>query len=354
MNRRDLLKGAAGLAAWSTFWTAHAADAAPNATPADADAIPTGAAPGSEQRKGDMLYRKFGKTNEMVSAIGLGGYHIGKIKEEQESIKLIRTAIDRGITFMDNCWDYHDGKSEVWMGNALKDGYRDKVFLMTKLDGRKRSSAMRQIDESLKRLQTDRIDLMQIHEILRLEDPDVCFADEGAVKALEDAQKAGKIRFTGFTGHKDPIAHNRMLDVADKHGYHFDAVQMPLNPLDGNFRSFAQETLPRLVKSQIAVLGMKSVASGAIVKNKIATPQECIRYALTLPTTVVIAGMETMEILEQNLAIAKDFKPMSREELTTLLARTEKAADTGQYEAFKTGTDYDGTAHNPHWLGYKG
>jgi predicted aldo/keto reductase-like oxidoreductase len=304
----------------------------------------------AEVRKGDMLYRSFGKTGEQVSALGLGGYHIGLLKEESESIKLIRTAIDRGVTFMDNCWDYHDGKSEVWMGKALADGYRAKVFLMTKIDGRTRDAAARQIDECLKRLATDRIDLMQIHENIRMEDADRCFAEGGAVEALEAAKKAGKIRHIGFTGHKDPLVHLRMLDVAGRHKYRFASCQMPLNVLDAGFRSFAG-IVPRLLEEGVAVLGMKPMASGAIVANKLATPKECLTYALSQPASVVISGMDSMKVLEANLDVVKGFKPMARDEMQALLARVAPQAETGNFERFKTTADFDGTAHYPQWLG---
>jgi len=237
------------------------------------------------------------------------------------------------------------------MGKALCDGYRQKVFLMTKIDGRTRPAAARQIDESLKRLQTDHIDLMQIHENLRMEDADRCFSEDGAIQALEEAKKAGKIRYIGFTGHKDPIVHNRMLDVAAAHSFHFDSCQMPLNLLDANFRSFAQHVVPRLLSEGIAVLGMKPMASGVIVKNKIATPKECLTYALTLPTSVVITGIDSMDVLEQDLEIMKEFKPLDGGQVRELLARTMASARTGHYEQFKTATQYDGTAHHPEWLG---
>jgi len=252
---------------------------------------------------------------------------------------------------MDNCWDYHNGKSEEWMGKALRDGYREKVFLMTKIDGRIRQSATSQIDESLKRLQTDHIDLMQIHENLRMEDADRCFAEGGAIEALEEAKKAGKVRYIGFTGHKDPVVHNRMLDIAAEHKFHFDSCQMPLNVLDATFRSFAQHVVPRLLKEGIAVLGMKPMANGAIVQNKIATPKECLTYALTLPTSAVITGIDSMDVLEQDLEIMRDFKPLDGGQMRELLTRTMKSARTGNYEKFKTGTSYDGTAKHPEWLG---
>jgi predicted aldo/keto reductase-like oxidoreductase len=357
MERRDLLKRAACLAAWSGFRASQAGaaetdqpSAAPSSEKTGQPSPELGSAP-AEIRKGNMLYRTLGRTGERVSAFGLGGHHIGLVKEEQDSVKLVRSAIDRGITFMDNCWDYHNGKSEEWMGKALRDGYREKVFLMTKIDGRTRQSATSQIDESLKRLQTDHIDLMQIHENLRMEDADRCFAEGGAIEALEEAKKAGKVRYIGFTGHKDPVVHNRMLDIAAEHKFHFDSCQMPLNVLDATFRSFAQHVVPRLLKEGIAVLGMKPMANGAIVQNKIATPKECLTYALTLPTSAVITGIDSMDVLEQDLEIMRDFKPLDGGQMRELLTRTMKSARTGNYEKFKTGTVYDGTASHPEWLG---
>lgn len=307
--------------------------------------------PAGEVVRDGMRYRKLGKTGEDVSCIGLGGFHIGLPKDEDESIKIMRTAIDAGINFMDNCWDYHDGLSELRMGKALKDGYRKKVFLMTKIDGRTKVAAAKQIDNSLLRLRTDVIDLVQHHEMLRMEDADRVFGEGGAQEAVEAARKAGKIRFVGFTGHKDPIVHLRTLAVAKEHGFRFDTVQMPLNVLDAHFRSFARAVLPELVKDQIGVLGMKPLASGAILESKCATAVECLNYALTLPTSVVITGIETMERLTQALKIAKDFKPMPVEEVDALLARTAKAAAKGAYEKFKTGVQFDGTATHPEWLG---
>ena len=357
MERRDLLKRAACLAAWSGFRASQAGaaetdqpSAAPRSEKTGQPSPEIGSAP-TEIRKGNMLYRTLGRTGEWVSAFGLGGHHIGLVKEEQDSVKLVRSSIDRGITFMDNCWDYHNGKSEEWMGKALRDGYREKVFLMTKIDGRTRQSATSQIDESLKRLQSDHIDLMQIHENLRMEDADRCFAEGGAIEALEEAKKAGKVRYIGFTGHKDPVVHNRMLDIAAEHKFHFDSCQMPLNVLDATFRSFAQHVVPRLLKEGIAVLGMKPMANGAIVQNKIATPKECLTYALTLPTSAVITGIDSMDVLEQDLEIMRDFKPLDGGQMRELLTRTMKSARTGNYEKFKTGTVYDGTASHPEWLG---
>jgi aryl-alcohol dehydrogenase-like predicted oxidoreductase len=305
----------------------------------------------ADERHGDMIYRKLGRTGERVSAIGIGGSHIGNPKEEQEAIRIIRTAIDRGINFMDNCWDYHDGKSEAWMGDALRDGYRQKVFLMTKFDGRTREATAKQIDESLQRLKTDRIDLMQFHENIRLEDPDRFFADDGPLTALLEAKKAGKIRYIGFTGHKDPIVHLRMLELAQAHDFHFDTAQMPLNILDAQFRSFARQVVPKLVSQGIGVLGMKPMASGAIPKNGLATGIECLHYALNLPTSVVITGCDSVERVDQAFEAARTFKPLSESELSALLAKTRDAAASGKYELFKTSTRFDGTAHNPQWMG---
>ena len=304
-----------------------------------------------ETRRGDMLYRQLGNTKQEVSVIGLGGHHIGRQKDEKVSIAIIRTAIDSGITFMDNCWDYHDGGSEIRMGKALQDGYRKKVFLMTKIDGRTKTAAAAQLDESLKRLQTDVIDLIQHHEVIRLEDPDRIFAEGGAQEAVEAARKAGKVRFIGFTGHKDPLVHLRMLEVAKAHSFKFDAVQMPLNVLDAHFRSFAKNVLPVLVREGIGVLGMKSMGDGLVLKSKAATPVECLQYAMTLPTSTVITGIDSLEILKQALEAVKTFKPFTEKQLADLLARTAKAAAGGEFERFKTTSGFDGTAKNPAWLG---
>jgi predicted aldo/keto reductase-like oxidoreductase len=298
-----------------------------------------------------MIYRKLGSTGERVSAIGLGGYHIGVPKDENEGIRIIRSAVDRGITFLDNSCDYHAGASEIWMGKALKDGYRKRIFLMTKYNGRTRESAAKQIDESLKRLQVDVIDLIQFHENIRMEDPDRYFAPGGAHEAVMAAKKAGKVRYIGFTGHKDPVVHLRMLDVAAQHKFHFDSCQMPLNVLDFHFRSFAQNVVPRLVKEGTAVLGMKPIAFGNVLKARVATPIECLHYALNLPTSVVINGCDSMERLDQALEAARTFKPFTKAELTALLDRTKEAAMTGKFEPFKTTAQFDGTATHPEWMG---
>jgi len=297
-------------------------------------------------------YRTLGTTGEQVSAIGLGGWHLAlKHVDEALSVRIVREAIDRGINFLDNCWDYNEGASEIRMGRALRDGYRDRVFLMTKIDGRSRAEATRQLDQSLRRLQTDCIDLVQHHEILRYEDPHRIFDEDGAHAALLDAKKAGKIRYLGFTGHKDPRIHLYMLEVAQHHGVRFDAVQMPLNVMDAHYRSFENLVLPELVNQGIGVLGMKCLANGLILRSRTVTAVECLRYALHLPTSVVITGIDSMQILEQALEVARSFTPMTPSEVSVLLARTAKAAASGHFELFKTTSIYDATATNPEWLG---
>lgn len=304
----------------------------------------------AEESRQGIPYRTLGRTGEKVSIVGVGGFHIGKPSEE-EGIRIIRSAVDGGVNFMDNSWDYHKGDSEVRMGKALRDGYRQKVFLMTKIDGRTKDTAAKQLDESLRRLQTDHLDLIQFHEIIRMEDPDRIFAPGGALEAVLEARQAGKIRYIGFTGHKDPQIHLRMLEVAADHKFHFDTVQMPLNVMDAHFRSFARNVVPVAVKEGIAVLGMKPMASGIILESKTVTPVECLHYAMNLPTSVVITGIDSMKILNQAFEAARSFKPMSPQEVSELLSRTEQAASSGKYEPFKTNTPFDSTAHNPQWLG---
>src|SRR5438309_9025500 len=288
MQRREFLKGLAVLGMTSSVGSDFMA---------------------AQSSQGDMPYRTLGKTGEKISALGMGGFHIGQPKiEEAQSIRLIQSAIDRGINFMDNSWDYNEGQSEIRMGKALQNGYRQKVFLMTKLDGRTKQEATKQIDESLKRLQTDHVDLIQHHEIIRFDDPDRVFAENGAMEATLEAKKAGKVRYIGFTGHKDPHIHLYMLDVAARNNFHFDTVQMPLNVMDAHFRSFGQLVLPRLVEQKIGVLGMKSMGDKIILKSGVVQPMECLHYALNLPTSVVITGIDSQEILQQAFKAAKTFK----------------------------------------------
>jgi uncharacterized protein len=295
--------------------------------------------------------RTLGRSGEKVSIVGLGGYHIGMQSDEQESIRIIRTALDRGINFLDNCWDYNGGQSEIRMGKALRDGYRGKAFLMTKIDGQTKKAASQQLDQSLRRLQTDHIDLLQFHEVIRDGDPARIFAEGGGMEAVQEARKQGKVRYIGFTGHKSPDIHVKMLETAFAHGFTFDAVQMPLNVMDAHFDSFEKKVLPILVKHEIGVLGMKPMGNGIILHSNTVTPVECLHYAMNLPTSVVITGCESLKILQQALEAASSFKPMAAVEVSNLLAKTAPAATNGEYERYKTSNDFDGTIHNPQWLG---
>jgi predicted aldo/keto reductase-like oxidoreductase len=307
------------------------------------------------EMRGEMLYRKLGRTGESVSAIGLGGSHIGKASvTEADGIRVIQEAIDRGLTFMDNSWDYNEGESEIRMGKALaENGYRDKAFVMTKIDGRGKDIATRQIETSLMRLKTDRIDLLQHHEVLRFDDPDRIFGPEGAMEAFIEAKQSGKIRFIGFTGHKDPRVHLYMLETAAKHGFQFDTVQMPLNVMDAHFRSFARLVIPRAIEGGIAVLGMKTFggADGVILKSKAVEPIDCLHYSLNLPTSVVITGIDNPKILEQAFEAIKTFRPLDEMEIAAILAKTERAAADGEFELFKTSAHFDTTAKHADWLG---
>jgi aryl-alcohol dehydrogenase-like predicted oxidoreductase len=324
----------------------------PTSLVADPAALPALADPG--ERRGDMLYRRFGRSDEMISAIGLGGFHLGKSAVgDGEAVRLVHEAVDRGINFIDNCWDYNKGRSELRVGEALdQGGYRDRVFLMTKIDGRTREEAARQIDTSLLRMRTDRIDLVQHHEILRYDDPDRIFAEGGAMEALVAAKQAGKLRHIGFTGHKDPRIHLQMLAVAAERGFHFDAVQMPLNVMDAHFRSFAHLVLPYLVRHGIAALGMKSFGDSVLLKSEAPIrPIEFLHYALNLPTSVVITGIENQRDLDQAFEATRSFAPMDEAAVADLLARSRPYALEGKYELFKTSSLFDGTAKNNDWLG---
>jgi predicted aldo/keto reductase-like oxidoreductase len=340
MERREFLKTAtAATLAAATAGTAAAQSA-------------TSSAKVTRPQSPDMIYRQLGTTGETVSAIGLGGYHIGKESlDANASIALIRKAIDSGITFMDNCWDYNDGTSEVRMGQALRDGYRDKVFLMTKMDGRTKQEFNRQLEQSIGRLRADTIDLVQFHEVIRLEDPDRIFAPGGALEAAVAAREAGKIRYIGFTGHKDPIVHLRMLETAEKHGFHFDTVQMPINVMDAHFRSFEKQVLPVAQKQGIGVLAMKTFGDPYILQSKTVEPIDALHYGLNQPVSVVITGIDSDAVLDQALHAARTFKPLSETQVAAILGRTREAAMTGNFELFKTTPHYDGTAANPKWLG---
>ena len=300
----------------------------------------------------EVPYRELGSTGEKVSAIGLGGWHLGLKKvTEKLSQRIVHAAIDRGINFLDNSWDYNGGASETRMGKALSKGYRDKVFLMTKIDGRSKKEAKRQLDQSLKRLKTDRIDLVQHHEILRYEDPHRIFDKEGANAALLEARKAGKIRYIGFTGHKDPHIHLYMLEVARMHGFIFDSAQMPLNVMDAHFRSFTHDVLPVLNREGIAPLGMKCFGDHFILDSNTVKPIEALHYCLTLPIAVQITGIDSPQILDQAFEATRTFKPLSEDEIAGILERTRAAAEDGKFELYKTTPHFDGTAHNPQLLG---
>lgn len=315
----------------------HAPPATPDASAAPAtDGVPK---------------RKLGSTGELVSMLGLGGAHIGqKSLSDAEAIQIMHEAIEGGLTFFDNCWDYNEGASQDRMGKALRDGYRQKVFLMTKLDGRTATAANGQLEQSLKQLQTDVIDLVQVHEVIRMTDPDRAFAADGVIGALQAAKKAGKIRFIGFTGHKDPKIHLYMLETARKAGFTFDTVQMPLNVMDAHFKSFEHNVLPVLVQRGIGVLGMKSMGAGDILKSGVVKAEECLRYSLSLATSVVITGIDSKRVLQQDLTLARNFVPLSADERESLLARTAPEAKGGKHELFKTAHKYDGTINNPKWL----
>src|SRR5256712_5851304 len=304
----------------------------------------------SDVRNG-IPYRRLGRTGEMVSLIGVGGYHLGRQADEQEPIRIVRTAVDNGINFLDNCWDYNGGASEIRMGKALRDGYREKAFVMTKIDGRTKESAARQIDESLRRLQTDCIDLMQFHEVIRMSDPERVFGPDGALEAVVAAQRAGKIRYIGFTGHKSPAIHLRMLEVARQHAFTFDAVQMPLNVMDAHYDSFAKQVVPVLVARDIGVLGMKPMGDPFVLVSGAVSAVECLHYAMNLPTSVVITRCDSLPVLEQALRAARTFRPLREAEVTSLLERTAQAARDGKYELYKTTHHFDGTYQNPQWLG---
>ncbi len=352
MIRREFLKTVAMAGASATIGSSFGSELAMRQQSDNPAGQQQGSQAAGAKSASGISYRTLGRTGEKVSCIGMGGFHIGQPKlQEDEAIRLIRSAIDGGINFMDNSWDYNQGQSEIRMGKALKDGYRQKVFLMTKLDGRTKQEAAKQIDESLHRLQTDHVDLIQHHEVIRFEDPDRIFAEGGAQEAVLEAKKAGKVRYIGFTGHKDPHIHLYMLEVAAKHGFHFDTVQMPLNVMDAHFRSFGQLVLPKLVEQNIGVLGMKSMGDQIILKSNAVKPIECLHYALNLPTSVVITGIDSQQILDQAFEAAKTVQPMSKQQVAALLAKTEKLAASGEYELFKTSSHFDSTAHHPEWLG---
>jgi len=289
---------------------------------------------------GEIPRRTLGRTGVEVSALGLGGYNLGLMKSKRDAIKIVREAIDAGIDFMDNAWEYHDGRSEEIMGEALK-GRREEVFLMTKVctHGRDRKTAMRQLDQSLKRLGTDYLDLWQIHEVVYDNDPDLHFAPGGAVEALEEAKRAGKVRFVGFTGHKDPAIHLRMLSF----DFPFDTCQLPLNCFDATFRSFERQVLPELHRRGIAPIGMKSFCgTGDPVRKRVVTAEQALRYAMSLGVATTVSGIDSLKVLRQNLTIANSFMPMGDDEMESLRKHCATEAADGRFELFKTSKRFDG------------
>lgn len=313
--------------------------------------FPAVAEAGGGKHPAEVQRRALGKTGEQVSCIGVGGAHLGKQATDQETVDIIRRAIDGGITFLDNSWDYHAGKSEERMGKALRDGYRHRAFLMTKFDGRDAKTATKQIEESLRRLQTDHVDLLQLHEVIHKDDPKRAFAKGGAVEAMIAAKKAGKARFLGFTGHKSPDIHLAMLAAAKQHGFHFDTVQLPLNVMDAHYDSFEKKVLPVLLQEGIGVLGMKAMGDPFILETKTVTAVDCLRYSLSLPTSVVITGLDSMERVDQALSVARGFKPLGEAEVNALLAKTKAAAKDGKAEKYKTSHHFDATFEHPEWMG---
>lgn len=332
LSRRDFVRGAAAFTATAMTRVRIAMDAKEKARGRSGGGI----APSGEQ----VPKRPLGKTGAQVSAIGVGGYHLGSTKDQREATEIVAQALDAGITFFDNAWDYHQGGSEERLGTALK-GKRDQAFVMTKVctHGRGKDLAMQMLDQSLRRLQTDHLDLWQIHEVIYYNDPDLIFRPRGAAEALLEAKRQGKVRFIGFTGHKNPAIHLRML----AQDFPFDTVQMPLNAFDATFRSFETQVMPEANKRGIAVLGMKSLGgSGEMVTNGAITTQEGLKYAMSLPVATTISGMDSVAVLEQNLEVARGFQPMAAADMQALRDRVRIYAADGRYELFKTTTKYDG------------
>jgi aryl-alcohol dehydrogenase-like predicted oxidoreductase len=295
------------------------------------------ATPGSE---GEIPRRQFGRSTEQVSALALGGYHLGLVGNQREAIKIVHAAIDAGITFLDNAWEYNEGVSEEIVGKAIADR-RDEVFLMTKVctHGRDKTVAMRQLKQSLRRLQTDHLDLWQVHECVYPNDPERHFAPGGVIEALVEAKEAGLVRYVGFTGHKSPEIHLDMLS----RGFAFDAVQMPLNCFDGTFRSFEQDVLPEANRQGLAVLGMKSMGGeGDAVRKKVVTAEEALLYAMSLPVTTTVSGIDSMRVLRQNVRIASGFSRMSADEMVALRERVADTAADGRYELYKSTAKHEG------------
>jgi uncharacterized protein len=326
INRRNFIKGAAVLGAVPLI---------PGGSMAQQSSDPSEQVP-----QGEVPKKPLGKTGVQVSALALGGYHLGSAHTDQDATEIVAKAYDHGVRFFDNAWEYHDGLSEERVGKALQ-GKRDGSFIMTKVctHGRDKQIAMRMLEESLRRLRTDHLDLWQVHEVIYENDPDLIFASNGVFEALTAAKQQGKVRFIGFTGHKDPEIHLKML----AHNFPFDTVQMPLNCCDATFRSFETQVLPEATRKGIAALGMKSLGgSGELVRHGAVTPEQGLRYAMSLPVATTISGIDTMEVLNQNLKVAVNFQPLAANEMQSLREQCRFLASDGRFELFKMTTKYDG------------
>ena len=332
-TRRDFLKGGAGAVAATSGVSANSKEIASSKASGERRAPPAA-------EVGDMIYRKFGSTDAHISAIGVGGHHLGDVPTLDEAVRLVHEAIDAGVTFFDNAWEYYNGKTETILGRALRDGRRDKVFLMTKVctHGRSGKLAKQMLEDSLRRYQTDHLDLWQIHGIVYDNDPELAYATGGVLEAFDRAKQEGKVRFVGFTGHKDPAFHLRMLEL----GYSFDSVQMPLNPFDANFHSFEKHVLPEVNRRGMAALGMKSMGGTAWgIKAGVVQAEEMLRYAMSLPVATTICGMDSLDVLRQNLRVVRSFQPMAQSEMEALRARCALAAADGRFEPYKVSLRYD-------------
>jgi predicted aldo/keto reductase-like oxidoreductase len=351
MERRDLLK--------ATALGAAAAAAAPALAAAQTTIAPTEPAPGNWPPpdtidEGGMKYRILGTTGQRVSIVGMGGFHLAKPEPNgpttEDAIRIIRTGIDNGVNFCDCAWDYNKGESEIRLGKALRDGYRQKAFLMTKIDGRTAESATAQLETSLRRLQTDHLDLLQFHEIIRWDDPDRIFADGGALEAMLKAQQQGKFKYIGFTGHKSPQIHRKMFQVAAQHHFHFDTVQMPVNVMDSHFDSFQQMIFPIAEAQKTAVLAMKTFGDTFIYQAHVAPPIELLHYGMSQPVAVVITGCDHLSILQQALEAVRTYQPMSAADQQALLAKSAAIGSTGKTEKYKVSHHFDSTMQHPGYL----
>jgi uncharacterized protein len=348
MERRDLLKATALGAA--VAMAGAPLGAAASAIPPTAGNWP----PPETIQDGDMKFRILGTTGERVSLVGMGGFHLAKPEPNgpttEDAIRIIRTGADAGINFCDNCWDYNGGESEIRLGKSLRDGYRDRVFLMTKIDGRTAAAAMGQLETSLRRLQTDHLDLIQFHEIIRDDDPDRVFASGGALEAILKARNEGKVRYIGFTGHKSPLIHRKMFEVAARRNFHFDTVQMPVNIMDAHHDSFQDVIFPIAQQQETAVLAMKTFGDTFILDSHVAQPIEMLHYSMSQPVAVVITGCDRLPILQQALDAVRTYQPIPPAGQQTLLARSAAIGQTGKTERYKVSTHFDSTVQNPQWL----